>query len=292
MKKIIKKILLIEDDADQCLDYEEDLIDLGYEVRTAADGNSAIKQFKLFKPDLILCDYKLSEAPNDTFKRGHRLVEHIWKIFPDHHFAIVYMSIHQEDFVKEREANPFPYTYFYHKGEDFVAKMKEAMYHYEMAQDSLSKGVVYSKMSYKMNVSKYDEQGKKIGPKEINLEDIVYLHTCSHGYNTRVFFYKANNSIEVDKTKRNGNLRKTETLTQILKNIAELGFYNFLQINDSCAINKVFAKKGLFKIDNNNGIKIFNNEGKIVERFEVSPKSKYKDNVELLRHYLNGEKED
>ncbi len=49
-------ILLVEDDKNQCLLYEQELRLEGYETITAIDGKDAIKKVQEQRPDMIIMD--------------------------------------------------------------------------------------------------------------------------------------------------------------------------------------------------------------------------------------------
>lgn len=52
----MKKILVVEDDESQRLLYHDELAEAGYEVMLAANGQEALKQLDMAKPDLIILD--------------------------------------------------------------------------------------------------------------------------------------------------------------------------------------------------------------------------------------------
>ncbi len=54
-------ILLVEDDKNQRLLYEQELGLEGYEIRTAIDGKDAIKKVQEQRPDLIIMDICMPE---------------------------------------------------------------------------------------------------------------------------------------------------------------------------------------------------------------------------------------
>lgn len=53
------KILLVEDDQNQRALYEEELLDEGYAVVTAADGRAALKAVTEHAPDLVVMDINM-----------------------------------------------------------------------------------------------------------------------------------------------------------------------------------------------------------------------------------------
>ncbi len=54
-------ILLVEDDKNQCLLYEQELRLEGYEIITAIDGKDSIKKVQEQRPDLIIMDICMPE---------------------------------------------------------------------------------------------------------------------------------------------------------------------------------------------------------------------------------------
>jgi CheY-like chemotaxis protein len=52
----VKKILLVEDDESQRQLYHDELTEVGYEVRLAANGQEALDQLEKYRPDLIILD--------------------------------------------------------------------------------------------------------------------------------------------------------------------------------------------------------------------------------------------
>jgi DNA-binding response OmpR family regulator len=55
----MKKILVVEDESSIRNLYKEELIDEGYEVVTAEDGNVGYEMYRCEKPDLITIDLKM-----------------------------------------------------------------------------------------------------------------------------------------------------------------------------------------------------------------------------------------
>ena len=50
------KILVVDDDVNICEAIKLYLVNEGYEVKVANDGDEGIKTFKTFEPDLVLLD--------------------------------------------------------------------------------------------------------------------------------------------------------------------------------------------------------------------------------------------
>lgn len=66
----MKKILIVDDDAELCDEMAEMLIDEGYSVDTAHDGSAGICLAAENPYDLILLDYKLpGPGPHSTIKK-------------------------------------------------------------------------------------------------------------------------------------------------------------------------------------------------------------------------------
>lgn len=68
-----KKILIVEDDFFLLQMYITKLIKAGYEVKSASDGNQALKKAKEFKPNLILLDLLI------PLKNGFEVLEELKK---------------------------------------------------------------------------------------------------------------------------------------------------------------------------------------------------------------------
>ena len=71
-------ILLVEDDPNQCLLYEESLGSEGYDVVTARDGREALKLVQESRPDLVVMDISMPgmdgiEAMSRMLSKDHKL---------------------------------------------------------------------------------------------------------------------------------------------------------------------------------------------------------------------------
>jgi DNA-binding response OmpR family regulator len=55
----MSKILLVEDEKNQRTLYEQELLDEGYEVVTAADGREALSKIRETRPDLVVLDISM-----------------------------------------------------------------------------------------------------------------------------------------------------------------------------------------------------------------------------------------
>ena len=71
-------ILLVEDDPNQCLLYEEALKGEGYNVVTAKDGREALERVEKSRPDLVVMDISMPgmdgiEAMSRMLARDHKL---------------------------------------------------------------------------------------------------------------------------------------------------------------------------------------------------------------------------
>ena len=68
--RAMKKILIVDDEESIRLLYKEELEEEGYVVEVAKDGEEALKQLSLFKPDLITLDIKMPGMNGiETLKR-------------------------------------------------------------------------------------------------------------------------------------------------------------------------------------------------------------------------------
>ena len=72
------KILIVDDDANQCELYKSELENEGYTVQTAADGREAIKMVQNDRPDLVVMDISMPgmdgiEAMSRMLSRDHKL---------------------------------------------------------------------------------------------------------------------------------------------------------------------------------------------------------------------------
>lgn len=66
----MKKILVVDDEESIRLLYKEELEEEGFVVEVAKDGEEALKQLSLFKPDLITLDIKMPGMNGiETLKR-------------------------------------------------------------------------------------------------------------------------------------------------------------------------------------------------------------------------------
>jgi len=71
-------ILIVEDDANQCMLYEEGLRAEGYEIVTARDGREALEAVGRVKPDLVVMDISMPgmdgiEAMSRMLSKDHKL---------------------------------------------------------------------------------------------------------------------------------------------------------------------------------------------------------------------------
>ena len=71
-------ILIVEDDANQCLLYTEELRRDGYDVLTASDGREALSMVELSRPDLVVMDISMPgmdgiESMSRMLAKDHKL---------------------------------------------------------------------------------------------------------------------------------------------------------------------------------------------------------------------------
>lgn len=55
------KLLIVDDDENICLLYEEEFTDDGFDVEIARNGKECIEKLKSFSPDLIIMDIRMPE---------------------------------------------------------------------------------------------------------------------------------------------------------------------------------------------------------------------------------------
>ena len=72
------RILIVEDDANQCLLYKEELESEGYDVVTANDGREALRMVEAERPDLVVMDISMPgmdgiEAMSQMLAKDHKL---------------------------------------------------------------------------------------------------------------------------------------------------------------------------------------------------------------------------
>jgi len=73
-----KKILIVEDDPNQCLLYETELTAEGYDVITVRDGRAAVDRVEQERPSLVIMDISMPgmdgiEAMSRMLARDHKL---------------------------------------------------------------------------------------------------------------------------------------------------------------------------------------------------------------------------
>jgi two-component system, cell cycle sensor histidine kinase and response regulator CckA len=69
MEQRMKHILVVDDDIELALNYQELLQAHGYQASTAANGREALKLVMNSKVDAILCDLSMPELAGDLFYR-------------------------------------------------------------------------------------------------------------------------------------------------------------------------------------------------------------------------------
>ncbi len=55
----MKKILIVEDEKDQQILYEEELSEMGYALQVASNGEEALQMARSERPDLVILDIKM-----------------------------------------------------------------------------------------------------------------------------------------------------------------------------------------------------------------------------------------
>ena len=55
------KLLIVDDDENICLLYEEEFTDDGYDVEIAKNGKECVEKLKSFSPDLIILDIRMPQ---------------------------------------------------------------------------------------------------------------------------------------------------------------------------------------------------------------------------------------
>jgi CheY-like chemotaxis protein len=68
----MKKILVVDDEENIRLLYEEELKEEGYEVITASNGREGLESVKAYNPDLVVLDIRMPEMDGIEFLRTIR----------------------------------------------------------------------------------------------------------------------------------------------------------------------------------------------------------------------------
>ncbi len=71
-----ERLLLVDDDRDIREVLGSVLVDQGYEVRSAADGEAALRELEAQRPDLILLDIRMPGMDGIEFYHRLRTLEH------------------------------------------------------------------------------------------------------------------------------------------------------------------------------------------------------------------------
>lgn len=116
----MSRILLVDDEAALCESLTYTLQKEGYEVTTAADGQSAIKQFHKQVPDIILLDLMLPEVDG---------MEVCWRIRAFSDVPIVMLTAKDQDTDKVRglEAGADDYVTKPFNTRELLARIKSAL---------------------------------------------------------------------------------------------------------------------------------------------------------------------
>lgn len=113
----IQKIMIIEDEEDILLIYRDYLERKGYRIEVSAPtANEILRDYNIYKPDLVILDYRLQGSMN-----GLQAAE---KILQNHPAAKILIITAYENVKKEIEENPF----FHKKNIFFLAKPVQLAY--------------------------------------------------------------------------------------------------------------------------------------------------------------------
>lgn len=91
--RIMKKVLIVDDELEFTKDFAKALVMFGYEPYQAADGEGAFSIIENKKPDIVLCDYKLPDV------EGDKILEKTKKNYPNIKFVMV-TAYYDEDVAK------------------------------------------------------------------------------------------------------------------------------------------------------------------------------------------------
>lgn len=97
IKESKKTILLIEDEADLCDILQDELVQAGYKVVVARNGEHGLERLHEIDPDLILCDRAMPRMS------GYDLLERIRGVYPQY-AEIPFIFLTALSDVRDREA--------------------------------------------------------------------------------------------------------------------------------------------------------------------------------------------
>lgn len=96
-------VLVIEDNVIALDELEYRLLNMGYNVETAVNGNEAIEKVKMFNPDIILSDINLGDGIDG--------IEAVNEINKDKHIPVIYVTAYDDKETLERANTSDPYGY-------------------------------------------------------------------------------------------------------------------------------------------------------------------------------------
>lgn len=98
------RVLVVDDEPEACKALEEFLTEKGYDVRTALDGNAALKQVTVFKPHIVLLDMNMPgmdgvEVLKEIRKRDSRIGVIMVTVVSDHDRAKSTLDLGAFDYI-------------------------------------------------------------------------------------------------------------------------------------------------------------------------------------------------
>jgi two-component system CheB/CheR fusion protein len=99
---MVHKVLLVEDDADARDALALLLASRGYDLETAADGESAVAKAAAFSPDVLICDWLLPDMDGATVARSIQTTNGI---------PVIFVSAHSLAELRSRTADIWVHAY-------------------------------------------------------------------------------------------------------------------------------------------------------------------------------------
>lgn len=127
----MKKILVVEDDADLGLYLKMFLSEKGYTVKLLTDGAAAIKQIENNRPDLVILDLGLPKIGGETVCRESK------KIYPDLPIIILTARDGTSNIVKGLNIGADDYVAKPFESEELLARISAAMRAYNTQTNKL-----------------------------------------------------------------------------------------------------------------------------------------------------------